>query len=553
MMRFDARRSLVSALAISATVLCSFPAMAAEQWGLPAEGNVTRGEFLRAAVQAMELPTTAEATLTGKYTRVPQALVPYVAAAEKRNNAIWAYDEDLQLGRYINRLDALELLVTLTRPLKEGVSDPYRDVRDQSLSADAVMHAVGKKWITPLRPAVFGGNRLLNAQEALALIKHASGNMPLRPTQTIEEGGENGTPSIKIDFRGSGQSGSIPNARVLDTVWQLIRSDYLYPDRVDEDKAMQKGIEEMVKSLDDPYSSYLPPASAEQFQTQIDGQVSGIGAQVEDRAGVLTIVTPLPGSPAQKAGLKPNDKIVKVDGVSIAGLSFLEAVGKVRGKQGSTVVLTIDRDGAQFEVTVLRDTVKVPEIDVSWQGSVAIVRLMQFGRLTDTELRGIMEEVQTQKPTGIILDLRNNPGGLLHAANTVLSNFLPKGSVTAIIRSRDGDMKDATEHEPTIDEDIPVVVLVNEGSASASEIVAGSLQDHGRARLVGTKTFGKGTVQEVIEFIDHSSLKLTIAEWFTPKDRKIDGLGLQPDIKVEFSQERDAQLLRALELLPGSR
>jgi carboxyl-terminal processing protease len=224
-------------------------------------------------------------------------------------------------------------------------------------------------------------------------------------------------------------------------------------------------------------------------------------------------------------------------------------VNKIRGEQGTSVVLTIDRDGTQFSVTVVRDTVKVPEINITWQGGIAVVKLMQFGELTDTDLRGLMEDIATQHPTGVILDLRNNPGGLLHAASTVLSNFLPQGSTVALIESRKGEMIETTAVAPTIAADVPLVVLVNEGSASASEIVAGSIQDYGRGTIIGSKTFGKGTVQEVLEFTDNSSLKLTIAEWLTPLGRKIDGIGVLPDIEVPYDADRDAQVLRALQIL----
>jgi carboxyl-terminal processing protease len=210
--------------------------------------------------------------------------------------------------------------------------------------------------------------------------------------------------------------------------------------------------------------------------------------------------------------------------------------------------LKIRRNGYEFEVSVIRQTIKVPEIEVTWQEDVAIVKLLQFGKLTDTELRSIMQEIAQKEPRGVILDLRNNPGGLLHAATIVTSNFLPKGSPVVEIRSRGGNRMEVTNDDPTISADTPVVLIVNKGSASASEIVAGALQDADRATVVGEQTFGKGTVQEVLEFTDHSSLKLTIAEWFTPKGRKINGNGVKPDAYVP-SSDRDEQLRRAIDLI----
>src|SRR3989344_184904 len=197
----------------------------------------------------------------------------------------------------------------------------------------------------------------------------------------------------------------------------------------------------------------------------------------------------------------------------------------------------------------MRDIIMLPEIDMSYQGKVAVIKLAQFGETTDNKLRGMMEQVAANKPTGIILDLRNNPGGLLHAAESVLSNFVPKGTTIARIVSIEEDTADQTSDPPTIDAGVKIVVLVNKGSASASEIVAGALQDLKRATIVGETTFGKGTVQQILEFKDGSNLKMTIAEWHTPLNRKINGIGIVPDVMVTQGADRDDQLLRALDLL----
>jgi carboxyl-terminal processing protease len=288
--------------------------------------------------------------------------------------------------------------------------------------------------------------------------------------------------------------------------------------------------------------------TAQDFKTRIDGEVTGIGAQVEDRDGVLTIVAPLKGSPADRANLKAGDQILEVNGESLKGLNLNEAVAKVRGPKGSEVALLIRRGGAEFKVSVVRDTVRIAEVTVSWHGKISIVEVAQFGKTTQNELRGLMTRVMDENPTGIVIDLRNNPGGLLDAAEIMVSNFLPKGSTVAQIKSRSKTFDRKTVNEPIVPDNVPLVVLVNGGSASASEIVAGALSDAGRAKIVGTKTFGKGTVQELLQFNDLSSLKITVAEWLTPSGRKIDGIGLTPDIIVQPS-DRDEQLRRALDLL----
>ncbi|MDD5103936.1 MAG: S41 family peptidase [Candidatus Peribacteraceae bacterium] len=340
----------------------------------------------------------------------------------------------------------------------------------------------------------------------------------------------------------------MPKAQILEALWKIIEQDYLHDDKISADDAAYDAAEAIVNSLDDPYSTFYRPAGSRAFQSRIQGEVSGIGAQVEDRDGVLTITTPLSNSPAEKAGLKPNDQIIGVDGESILDLPYEEMVDRVRGPKGSKATLRILRNGNEFDVVVTRDTIKVPEIDIKWQGEIAVVKLMQFGKLSETDLRPQMQHIQDQHPQGIILDLRNNPGGLLHAATVVASNFLPKGSGIAIIRSRSGERTERTEDEPTIDASVPVVVLVNGGSASASEIVSAALQDAKRATIVGELTYGKGTVQEVLEFSDKSSLKLTIAEWLSPLAHKIDGIGVKPDVLVPAG-ERDDQLTRAISIL----
>ena len=345
------------------------------------------------------------------------------------------------------------------------------------------------------------------------------------------------------------QKAPLPKSDLLQAVWQLLNDEYLYTDKLNQEEAAYKSLEGMVESLNDPYTTFFRPMKAQNFRNQINGEVTGIGAQVEDKNGILTIVTPLRGSPAEKAGLLPGDEILKADDFSLSGIGFLEAIERVRGPKGTTVKLLIRRSGNELTITVTRDTVTVPEIEITIQEGVGIVKIMQFGGSTDKTLRGEMQALQDKKVKGIILDLRNNPGGLAHAAVTVVSNFVPRGSLVYVAKSKTGSEEYATEDLPTIEATTPVVLLINGGSASASEIVAGALQDHKRATLVGEKTFGKGTVQAVLQFQDLSGLKMTIAEWFTPKGRKIDKVGIEPDVQVPYNSERDEQMIKALELL----
>lgn len=516
----------------------------AGEWGLPDIGEVSRGTFIRAAVRAFELKSQGKEALP--YRRVPKDMAEIVRAVHERD-ALTIFGKDLRLATAITRGESIQMTAKLAGlgQSGDGKTD-FRDVRNDTALARAVDVAIDQEWLVPVRSTQFGVVQAITANEAEKMLKKASG----RAGQQRKESGDSmTTQTIRIKLPTKEKTTVVPKQDILQTVWQLINDEYLYTDNVKADEAVYGAIEGMVKSLDDPYTTFFRPVKAENFRNQIKGEVTGIGAQVEDKSGILTVVTPLRGSPAEKAGLLPGDEILAADGVSLSGIGFLESVEKVRGPKGSTVKLTVRRNGTEFTVSVMRDVVTVPEIEITMQEGVGIVQIMQFGQATDTKLRSEMEKLAATKPKGVILDLRNNPGGLEHAATMVVSNFLPKGSIVSIIKSRSSTNEHRTSDHPTFDATVPLVLLVNGGSASASEIVAGALQDAKRATLVGEKTFGKGTVQAVLQFNDQSSLKITIAEWLTPLGRKIDKTGIEPDVNVGYSTERDEQLLKALELL----
>lgn len=508
---------------------------------MPDDALIGRGEFVRAAVKIVGIATVEDVELP--YQRQgPPALLPYLKAAY-RKGALEQFGGDLLLSRPIRRGEALIIIKELLdlQPEKDGAV--FRDVPEGSALNAAVSLALERHWFEPLLENVFGANRLLAARDARLLLG--------RVTNQAVLGGEEGEEAKqKITVRiVSPEVQKLPKNDLLQGIWQILREHFLYQEKIHPDDAAYKAAEAMVKSLDDPYTTFMRPVATRQFQTQIQGEVTGIGAQVEYINGVLTIMTPLPGSPAEKSGLKPGDQILSVNGENLSNMDFAEAVEKVRGPKGSIAKLHVRRNGVEFDTDVMRDTIKVPEIDITYHGSVAVVKLLQFGELTNNDLPGLLAEVQSRNPKGVILDLRNNPGGLLSAAESVLGNFLPRGTPVAKIKTRKDEVVEVTNRDPVIHADLPLVVLVNEGSASASEIVAGAMQDTKRATVIGKKTFGKGTVQQVLQFSDGSSVKLTIAEWFTPSGRQINGKGVMPDITVESSDTRDEQFLKALDLL----
>jgi carboxyl-terminal processing protease len=338
-------------------------------------------------------------------------------------------------------------------------------------------------------------------------------------------------------------------------VWGIVQRDF-YGDLPDEQEMTYAAIQGMINSLDDPYTSFIVPQEAAIRAEDDSGEYEGIGAYVDlDENGKLIIVAPFEGSPAEDAGLQAGDRIIAVDGTSIVGLPLHEAISYVRGPAGSEVVLTVEREGVEpFEVTVIRDRFELKTVDYEMrEDGIGYIRLREFGSTASQEVEAALKDLLAQNPKGIIFDLRFNPGGWLDQAIKVADLFLKDG-VILTQRWKDGDEQEFTASPGDIGEDIPLVVLVDRGSASASEIVAGALQDHNRAILIGEKTFGKGAVQTVHTLSDGSQLMVTSAMWFTPNNQPIHGRGLLPDIEMpypedveELEPDEDPQLERAVE------
>jgi carboxyl-terminal processing protease len=341
-------------------------------------------------------------------------------------------------------------------------------------------------------------------------------------------------------------------------VWDKVKAKYVKQDVAERDM-FYGAIQGMVASLGDPYSLYFVPAAAEEFAKDLSGELEGIGAEIGIKNNQLVVVSPLPDSPAEKAGLRAGDKILDIDKESTFGMDVNTAVGKIRGKAASQVVLTITRDGLtkSTEVTITRAKINVPSILFSVKpGNIAYLRVMQFNGDTNSRLDKYIKQIQSRGIKGIVLDLRNNPGGYLDASIYMASEWVTKGPVVSE-KGRDGKgNEEETEGEHRL-AGIKTIVLINKGSASASEIVAGALQDTKSATLIGEQTFGKGSVQDFETFPDGSALKITVAEWFTPGGRNINKEGIKPDIEIkqDWANEKvgeDVILNKALELIAAS-
>ncbi len=320
-------------------------------------------------------------------------------------------------------------------------------------------------------------------------------------------------------------------------IFERIRAQYV--EEVDEGDLIEAAINGMLTSLD-PHSSYLSPEDAEGMKVQTSGEFGGLGIEVTQEEGFVKVVSPIDGTPADEAGVESGDFITHVDGESLLGLTLDEAVEMMRGPVGSEIVITVAREGEDepLEISIIRDTIKLTAVRSRVEGTSVVLRVTTFNRQTSPNLAsGIKEQIEEaggmDKVNGFILDLRNNPGGLLTEAIAVSDAFLESGEIVST-RGRnpeDGERYNATAGDLTGGK--PIVVLINGGSASASEIVAGALQDHRRAIVVGTKSFGKGSVQTVMPLRGEGAMRLTTARYYTPSGRSIQALGVSPDIVVE--------------------
>lgn len=372
-----------------------------------------------------------------------------------------------------------------------------------------------------------------------------------------------------------------PPAQVTDvnfeqfwTVWQKLEKDYYDKTKLNPQKMLNGAIAGMVQSLDDPFTVYLPPVQNDNFKQGLAGQFQGIGAELGVKDQKIIVISPLNGSPAQKAGIRAGDFIVAVDKKSTANMTLSQTVEKIRGEKGTTVLLTVvhkDEDKTK-DIKIVRDVITVKsvqawikkgkdidsiELDKKYaEENIAYVSLSQFGDNTNTEWLSAINDLNLKltnaEVKGIILDLRNNPGGYLTDAVFIASEFVKEGS--SVVSEEDATGKTTLKaNRRGFFTEIPVIVLINKGSASASEIVAGALRDNQRAKLVGETSFGKGTIQQAEDLGGGAGIHVTIAKWLTPNDTWVNGEGLKPDIVVNLdpkSPERDTQLEKAvLELL----
>ncbi len=321
----------------------------------------------------------------------------------------------------------------------------------------------------------------------------------------------------------------------------LIKKNYV--EEVEDKDLVYGAIKGMLSSLD-PHSSFMPPNVYKEMQIDTKGEFGGLGIQISIKDNFLTVIAPIEDTPAYKVGVKAGDKIIKINDESTKDMSLLDAVSKLRGPKGTSVTITIVRGGLDKlkEITIVRDIINIKSVKSKVIDSgIGYVKLLQFQETTSSELEKALKDLEKEKINSLILDLRNNPGGLLNSSVDVTSQFLPPDKLVVYIKGRDKEKTEFKTSNGKPSYKYQMIVLVNEGSASASEIVAGALQDWERAVIIGTQTFGKGSVQTVIPLSDGSGIRLTTARYYTPKDRSIQTTGIKPDIVVELAAKKGAK------------
>lgn len=341
--------------------------------------------------------------------------------------------------------------------------------------------------------------------------------------------------------------------------WNVINDRFVSSTTTDDQAKVYGAIAGLASSLGDPYTQFFPPVEKKEFDEEVSGQFEGVGMEIGIKEEILTVVAPLKGNPAERAGIKPGDKILKIDETLTTGMNVDEAIKRIRGTKGTTVKLLLFREGVTdpFDVSIVRDVITVPTVEtIARKDGVFVIRVHSFSGVVVNQFREALREFVVSENKNLIIDLRANPGGYLEASVEMASWFLPQGE---IIVSEDRGTRDGAEVYRSrgynvFGDDTKVVVMIDEGSASASEIFAGALHDHNRATLVGKTSFGKGSVQELVPITEDTALKVTIARWLTPNGVSISKNGIVPDIEVTLTKEdleakRDAQLEAAAEYL----
>ncbi len=498
---------------------------------------ISRAEFIKYLVilNSPDFKAEAKIKLPFKDTRDTAWYAAYFSEAIKlgilSDRDVYAYpDKKLDL---VNALQLLFHSQSIPIPKVYKGSVPYTDLERNKTYAPLIMRAMEFDLMQPQKEDFVGIYRRVTRAEAAMMIY----KMDL-----VNLNSPSSTDSItNLDY----------DLQKIISVWDTIQSGYVYKDKIDNTKLADSAIKGMVDSLGDPYSTYLDEQSNAAFSDDLDGEIEGIGAYIEmNDKNEIVIVSPIQGSPAESAGVKAGDIIIKVGDTDVAGMSLYDVVAMIKGPKGTTVKLEVKRGSETVVIDIVRDVVKIKSVnyEVVDSGKAMLITISQFSQNTADDFAEVVEIIQKNADIkGVIIDVRNDPGGLLDSVVSILNHMLKDESEIVTIAYSYFKYTQYAKGGGEIS-GYPMVVLINKGSASAAEILAGALKDYGAATIVGETSFGKGSVQEMNYFSDDSSLKLTVAKWLTPLGNSIDKNGITPDIAVTDNPDTsdDEQMATAL-------
>ncbi|MBU1992083.1 MAG: S41 family peptidase [Patescibacteria group bacterium] len=484
------------------------------------ESSVNRAEFLKMILLESGVEVPEIGVFTGlKDVKKDVWFAPYIKKAMDLN--IIDIKNYFQPERAVKRGEGLSMIFEL-----KGIgipkvinTQPYKDVSTKSKFAGVAQTALGNGLFSE---TTFKQYKSLTRGE-IAQVLHKLQN----PTNI---------PIITIEFT-SPQTNSISNNKkfqILQNAWETILQNYLKKDEINEDELLYGAIEGLVEKLNDPYSTFQEPLEAEILQTSLRSDFEGIGVMVEMIDSKFTVIAPLKDSPAEKVGIKAGDVVTHVNGENVSDMRLEEIVSKIKGPAGTTVELTIMRGDSSFDTTVERAKILLEAVSGRLRDDtkIGIITITGFTQNTAIEFANTANKLIKEGAIGFVIDLRNNPGGFLDAVVSMLHHYVEKDSPILSAEYASGIIETIYSHGPADFADIPTVTLINSGTASASEIFAGVLQDYNIGKIMGEKTFGKGTVQQLVNYGDGSILKLTIAKWLTANMRDIDGMGVEPALSV---------------------
>ncbi len=456
------------------------------------------------------------------------------------------FDDNTTITKYSALSKMFDILGIGTTYFFDKTSFPFIDIEINSFKAPIAAKAAELDIFETGKADYFKGSKKITRGEAVDYLYKIHNSTPSLSIEitNIEE-----TPDQDGD---EANNQTTEDLALLMDIWDTLQTDYLYKDDLNKQELLYSAIKGLLNEVDDIYTVFQEPEEAKSFIDSLSNEYEGIGMSIDLINDNIVIVSPFKDSPAEKAGLKPNDIIIEVDGESVIGEPLATVASKIKGPQGTQVKIKILRDDKELEFDITRESVIYTNVDydtleTSSNKKIGYIEISFFGDTTYQDFLDAANSLKNENIEGLIIDLRNNPGGYLDTAINMADEFLEESEIITSLQFSDGKKDDYIAAAGANLSSYKTIILINKGSASASEVFAGALQDHDLATLIGTTSFGKGTVQQLDEYTDGSIFKYTVSKWLTPKGNDINGIGLTPDIAVDDNEKNDDQLEKALE------